>query len=64
LVFSSHFEKGKLFMMDWVIVGDCSRWDLGELGLLAGRNGAVFSGHFAAQMRLRGLRLRKMKWYL
>jgi hypothetical protein len=28
-------------MMDWVIVGDCSRWDLGELGLLAGRNGAV-----------------------
>jgi len=36
------FEKGKLFMMDWVIVGDCSRWDLGELGLLAGRNGAVW----------------------
>jgi hypothetical protein len=35
-------EKGKLFMMDWVIVGDCSRWDLGELGLLAGRNGAVW----------------------
>jgi hypothetical protein len=35
-------EKGKLFMMDWVIPGDSSRWDLGELGLLAGRNGAVW----------------------
>ena len=40
--FHPSLEKGKLFMMDWVIVGDCSRWDLGELGLLAGRNGAVW----------------------
>jgi hypothetical protein len=35
-------EKGKLSMMDWVIPGDSSRWDLGELGLT--NNGVALPG--------------------